>query len=135
MDADQDGYANFAESRETRYESATSGNGVGKQFVGEPEMGFQDQIREFLKGAAELSVQFAKGCRDIVVQSLGREDSFIVRNFGRNSYIGKKVGYGCERIHKKLKVFNEYLPEDKDPVHAWSVICIVSVLTFAGKII
>ncbi|KAF2300528.1 hypothetical protein GH714_013950 [Hevea brasiliensis] len=131
MDADQDGYAEFAEGRETRYYSATTGIGLGKQNVGEPEMGFQDKVREFLKGAAEMSVQFAKGCRDVVVQSLGREDSFIVRNFGRSSYIGKKVRCGCERICQKLKVFNEYLPEDKDPVHAWSVICIVSVLAFA----
>ncbi|KAF2300553.1 hypothetical protein GH714_014014 [Hevea brasiliensis] len=102
MDADQDGYAEFAEGRETRYYSATTGIGLGKQNVGEPEMGFQDKVREFLKGAAEMR---------------------------------KKVRCGCERICQKLKVFNEYLPEDKDPVHAWSVICIVSVLAFAATCI
>lgn len=131
MATDQDGYPTFAEGRGTRNSSATTGNGVGKEYVGDLEMGFQDQVREFLKGAAEMSVQFAKGCRDIVVQSLGRDDSFIVRNFGRSSYIGKKVGSGYERVCKKLKAFNEYLPEDKDPLHAWSVICIVSLLAFA----
>ncbi|XP_048233805.1 uncharacterized protein LOC8286002 isoform X2 [Ricinus communis] len=129
MDTDQDEYPTFAEGRETRYSHAT--NGARKGYVVYQEMGFQDQVKEFLKGAAEMSVQCAKGCRDIVVQNLGREDSFIVKNFGRSSYIGKKVGFGYDRICKKLKKFNEYLPEDKDPIHAWSVICAVFVLAFA----
>ncbi|WCJ41082.1 alpha/beta-Hydrolases superfamily protein [Euphorbia peplus] len=120
MDANQDGYPTFAP-------------GMGKDYVyvSNPHLSFQDQVREFTKGAAELSVQFGKGCRDIVVQSLGKEDSFLVRNFGRGSYIGNKVGYGCNKVFKKFEEFNEYLPEDKDPVHAWSVICLVFLLAFA----
>ncbi|XP_050212748.1 uncharacterized protein LOC126664417 [Mercurialis annua] len=127
MDRDEDEYSTFAEGGGTRYSS----NGGGKGYVVDQEMGFHDQVKEFLKGAAELSVQFGKGCRDIVVQSFGRDDSFLVKNFGRSSYIGKKFGCGYERICEKLKVFNEYLPEDKDPLHAWSVICLVFVLAFA----
>ncbi|XP_065868930.1 uncharacterized protein [Euphorbia lathyris] len=129
MDADQDGYPTFVPGARTTYSTARPGN--RKEYVSNPHMSFQDQVREFMTGAAELSVQFGKGCRDIVVQSLGKEDSFLVRNFGSGSYIGNKVGYGYDKVSKKLKGFNEYLPEDKDPVHAWSVICIVFVLAFA----
>ncbi|XP_065874856.1 uncharacterized protein [Euphorbia lathyris] len=45
------------------------------------------------------------------------------------------VGYGYDKVSKKLKGFNEYLLEGKDPVHAWSVICIVFVLAFSGFVI
>ena len=86
-------------------------------------------VTEFMKGVAEMTVEFGKGCRDIVKQSLVNEDSYIVRSFGRDSYVGRRVG----RLCKKLSFFNEYLPEDKDPLHAWSVIFIVSLLAFAGE--
>uniref|UniRef100_A0A2P2MCW6 Hydrolase n=1 Tax=Rhizophora mucronata TaxID=61149 RepID=A0A2P2MCW6_RHIMU len=130
MDGNQYGYATFAEGSERSYPNAHRVG--GRWYVSAGEMGFQDQVREFSMGAAELSVQFARGCRDIVVQTLGREDSFLVRNFGKDSYIGKRVGHACDRIYGNLKVLKEYLPEDKDPVHVLSVVCCVFVLAFAA---
>lgn len=87
-------------------------------------------VREFSKAAAEMAVEFGKGCRDIVRQSLGNRDSVLVRSFGkvRDSYLGKTV----TRLRGKLRFINEYLPEDKEPLHAWSVIVFVSFLAFAG---
>jgi hypothetical protein len=90
-------------------------------------------VKEFMIGVTEMAVEFGKGCRDIVKQSLVNEDSYIVRKLGRDSYIGKKVKGPCAKLFAKLSVFNEYLPEDKDPIHAWSVIFFVSVLAFAGE--
>lgn len=105
-----------------RFEPKTAASGMGS---------FKDDVLEFLKGAAEMSVELGKGCRDIVRQSLEDEDSFVVKNFGKDSVIGGKVMKCCE----KLKFLNEYLPEDKDPVHAWSIILLVMILAFAGKLI
>jgi len=89
--------------------------------------------REFMVGVAEMTVEFGKGCRDIVKQSLVNEDSFIVKNLGRDSYIGKRLGGPCAKLFAKLSFFNEYLPEDKDPLHAWSVIFFVFLLAFLGN--
>lgn len=89
--------------------------------------------REFMVGVAEMTVEFGKGCRDIVKQSLVNDDSYIVKNFGRDSYIGKTVTEPFANLFQKLSFFNEYLPEDKDPLHAWSVIFFVSILAFLGN--
>jgi len=80
-------------------------------------------------GVSELTVEFLKGCRDIVKQSIVNEDSFIVKKFGK---VGKRVRKPCEKLFNKLSYFNEYLPEDKDPLHAWFVILFVSLLAFSG---
>ncbi|ESW04170.1 hypothetical protein PHAVU_011G072400 [Phaseolus vulgaris] len=86
--------------------------------------------REFMVGVAEMTVEFGKGCRDIVKQSLVNEDSFVVKNLGRDSYIGKRLRGPCAKLFSKLSFFNEYLPEDKDPLHAWSVIFFVFLFAF-----
>lgn len=91
-------------------------------------------ITEFMKGAAEMSVELGKGCRDIVKQNLLNEDSYVARKFGRNSYFAKRIRGPCEKLCGKLSFFNEYLPEDKDPLHAWSVIFFVSFIAFAGEV-
>lgn len=83
-------------------------------------------------GVSELTVEFGKGCRDIVKQSLVNDDSFIVKKFGKGSYIGKRVREPCNKLLDKLSFFNQYLPEDKDPIHAWSVIFFVSLLALSG---
>ncbi|KAJ1424308.1 Alpha/Beta hydrolase fold [Sesbania bispinosa] len=93
---------------------------------------FKECVREFMIGVAEMTVEFGKGCRDIVKQSLVNEDSYIVRKLGRDSYIGKRVRKPCAKLFAKLSFFNEYLPEDKDPLHAWSVIFFVSLLAFSA---
>ncbi|EOY33100.1 Alpha/beta-Hydrolases superfamily protein [Theobroma cacao] len=93
---------------------------------------FKDVVREFMRGLLEMSVQFGRGCRDVVQQSLVTEDSFLVRNFGKDSCIGRKLNVPYDNVLRRLKVFNEYLvPEDKDPWHAWSVILFVFVLALA----
>ncbi|KAL4592203.1 hypothetical protein LXL04_005190 [Taraxacum kok-saghyz] len=76
---------------------------------------------EFAKGVAELSVEFGKGCRDVVRQSVLRDDSFVVRNFGGP----------CKSACTKLKFLNEYLPEDRDPMHSWSVVSFVFAVVIA----
>ncbi|KAF7805556.1 Alpha/Beta hydrolase fold [Senna tora] len=93
---------------------------------------FKECITEFMKGAAEMAVELGKGCRDIVKQNLVNEDSYIARKFGRDSYVAKRIRGPCEKLCGKLSFFNEYLPEDKDPLHAWSVIFFVSLIAFAA---
>lgn len=95
----------------------------------------KDHVAEFLKAAAEISVAFGKGCCDIVKQSLWNRDSFLVRKFGKDSYIGRNLREPFWRLRRKFSSFNEYLPEDKDPVHSWSVIFFVVVLAFAGQFV
>ncbi|KAK7262360.1 hypothetical protein RJT34_29929 [Clitoria ternatea] len=91
---------------------------------------FKECAREFMVGVAEMTVELGKGCRDIVKQSLVNEDSYIVKNLGRDSYIGKRVREPCAKLLAKLSFFNQFLPEDKDPLHAWSVIFLVSLVAF-----
>ncbi|KAE9616654.1 putative alpha/Beta hydrolase [Lupinus albus] len=89
-------------------------------------------VTEFMKGAAEMAVELGKGCRDIVKQSLMNQDSYINRKFGKDSQVGKRLRGPCHKLCNKLSFFNHYfLPEDKDPLHAWSVIFFVSFLSFA----
>lgn len=95
----------------------------------------KDHAREFLMAVAEMSVQFGKGCRDIVKQSLANRDSFLVRKFGKDSYVSRRIGGPCEKVRRKLRFVNDYLPEDKDPVHSWSVILLVAFLAFTGAYI
>ncbi|KAL0418175.1 UNVERIFIED_CONTAM: hypothetical protein Sradi_1231000 [Sesamum radiatum] len=83
------------------------------------------QVAEFAKGAAEMSVEFGKGVRDVVKQSVLREDSVIVRKFKGP----------CLKIMGKLRFLNEYLPEDRDPVHSWTVIACVWLVALAALIV
>ncbi|KAJ0088328.1 hypothetical protein Patl1_32828 [Pistacia atlantica] len=59
------------------------------------------------------------------------DDSFILFYI----YLGRgfrRIKGPCAKFCAQLRFFNEYLPEDKDPLHAWLVICFVSVLALAG---
>uniref|UniRef100_A0A5B7C177 AB hydrolase-1 domain-containing protein n=1 Tax=Davidia involucrata TaxID=16924 RepID=A0A5B7C177_DAVIN len=80
------------------------------------------QAVEFLKGLAEMSVEFGRGCRDIVKQNIMTEDCYVV----------KKFGGPCAKVGAKLTFLNEYLPEDRNPVHAWTVICLVSIIALSA---
>ncbi|XP_057781745.1 uncharacterized protein LOC131000026 isoform X2 [Salvia miltiorrhiza] len=93
------------------------GNGAAAGEVGD----WRFQAAEFAKGAAEMSVEFGKGVRDVVKQTVLREDSVIM----------KKFKGPCQKLFGRLRFLNEYLPEDRDPVHAWTVIACVSILAFA----
>ncbi|XWS52711.1 hypothetical protein CRYUN_Cryun11dG0094300 [Craigia yunnanensis] len=93
---------------------------------------FKDVVREFMRGLLEMSVEFGRGCRDVVQQSLVTEDSFLVRNFGKDSYIGRKIKVPYDNVLRRLRLFNDYLvPEDKDPLLVWSVILFIFVLALA----
>lgn len=83
----------------------------------------RDQVQGFLKAWGEMVVELGRGCRDIVQQSLVTEDSFLVR----------KLGGPCSEVGKRLRFLNDYcLPEDRDPVHSWTVILLVFLIAFAG---
>ncbi|GAB4854980.1 hypothetical protein Ancab_023567 [Ancistrocladus abbreviatus] len=80
----------------------------------------RETIIEFAKGVGEMSVELAKSFVGVVKQSLGDKDSFIVRK------LGKPYGQICD----KLSFLNEYLPEDRNPLHSWTVILSVFMVAF-----
>ncbi|KAF2312034.1 hypothetical protein GH714_027815 [Hevea brasiliensis] len=82
---------------------------------------FKEQVTGFLKSWGEMLLDLGKGCKDIVEQSLITEDSFIVR----------KVGKPMTKVSDRFKILNEFLPEDRDPAHAWPVIFFVFILALA----
>ena len=108
---------------------------AGASRVREPEqLSLRDKITEFMKAAAEITVAFGKGCRDIVQQSVVKEDSYIARKFSKGSYLWRRIGKPCcDCVRHKLRFFNHFLPEDKDPLHSWLVILVVTLIAFAGK--
>ncbi|KAK6943753.1 Alpha/beta hydrolase fold-1 [Dillenia turbinata] len=81
----------------------------------------KDQVKGFMKAWGELLVELAKGCRDIVLQNIVNEESFVVQ----------RLRGPCSKAQRRLRFLNEYLPEDKDPVHAWPVILFVFFLALA----
>lgn len=87
------------------------------------QVSWKFHLVEFAKGFGEMSVEFGKGVRDVVKQSILREDSVIMKRFGGP----------CRKVCLKLRFLNEYLPEDRDPVHAWTVILFVYFIVFLGK--
>ncbi|XP_043696153.1 uncharacterized protein LOC122646630 [Telopea speciosissima] len=83
---------------------------------------FKDQFKGFLTASAEMLLELARGCRDVVLQNLGNEDSYVVRKFGGP----------LAKVSRRLSFLNEYLPEDRDPVHAWSIIFFVFILALSA---
>ncbi|KAK4801071.1 hypothetical protein SAY86_021558 [Trapa natans] len=81
----------------------------------------KEQVKEFVKAWAEMILDLAKGFKDIVEQSLMTEDSFVVQ----------KLGKPCAKVKGRLKFLNDYLPEDRDPAHAWPVIFFVYFLALS----
>lgn len=115
---DDTGYRYNTGSFETRRSEFTV---AGDSPEGETES-LRDQVQGFLKAWGEIVVELGRGCRDIVQQSLVTEDSFIV----------KKLGGPCSKVGKRLSFLNDYfLPEDRDPVHSWTVILLVFLIAFA----
>ncbi|OWM82380.1 uncharacterized protein LOC116208056 isoform X2 [Punica granatum] len=82
----------------------------------------KEQAKEFVKAWAEMMLDLAKGFKDIAEQSLMTDDSFVVQ----------KLGKPCAKVTGKLSFLNEYLPEDRDPVHAWPVILFVVIVALAA---
>ncbi|KAH0747034.1 hypothetical protein KY285_008691 [Solanum tuberosum] len=108
----------------SRYSAVGGGYGggpAGVEVKGKDGENWKFHAVEFAKGFAEMSVEFGKGVRDVLKQSVIREDSILVR----------KVGPLCCKVCRRLSFLNEYLPEDRDPAHAWSVIFFVLFLASA----
>lgn len=102
--------------------SSSAAAAAAKKEKVEGEEDWKFHAVEFAKGFAEMSVQFGKGVRDVVRQTIVREDSVIV----------KKLRGPCGTVCGKLSFLNEYLPEDRDPVHSWTAILFVALLAFTG---
>ncbi|XP_043701041.1 uncharacterized protein LOC122651637 [Telopea speciosissima] len=83
---------------------------------------FKDQVKGFLTASAEMLIELGRGCRDVAQQNFGNEDSFIV----------KKFGGPWAKVTSRLRFLNDYLPEDRDPVHAWPVIFLVFILALSA---
>ncbi|XP_015578510.2 uncharacterized protein LOC8283819 [Ricinus communis] len=110
--------------------SAAAGESIGistpAALLKEPEIteteSIKEQVTGFMKAWGEMVLDLGKGCKDIVQQSLVTEDSFIVQ----------KVGKPMAKVSDRFKFLNEFLPEDRDPAHAWPVIFFVSILALAA---
>lgn len=84
---------------------------------------FKDHVKGFAKAWGEMVVGLGKGCKDIVVQNYLTEDSYLVQ----------KLRGPVNKVSDRLRYLNEFLPEDRDPFHAWLVIILVFLLAFAGN--
>ncbi|KAJ9554860.1 hypothetical protein OSB04_009474 [Centaurea solstitialis] len=82
---------------------------------------FKDQMKGFAKAWGEIGVELGKGCKDVVLQTVLTDDSFIV----------KKVRGPSRTVAGKLRVLNDFLPEDRDPVHACLVILSVFLVALS----
>ncbi|KAE8717262.1 Alpha/beta-Hydrolases superfamily protein isoform 2 [Hibiscus syriacus] len=88
----------------------------------EPPEALKEQLKEFLKSWCEMILELGRGCRDVLQQTVVTEDSFIV----------KKLGGPVAKVSSRLGFLNEFLPEDRDPIHAWPVIFFVFILALSA---
>ncbi|WOL01920.1 hypothetical protein Cni_G10639 [Canna indica] len=96
-----------------------SADGVHGEGAAAREEGVRDQVAGFLRATGELLTELGRGCWDIAQQSLvGAEDT----------YVGRKVKGHCAAVSRKLGFLNEFLPEDRDPAHAWPIVICVFLL-------
>jgi hypothetical protein len=103
---------------ESRSKSSGFESGSGSESV----ESLKDQVTGFMKSWGEMLMDLAIGCKDVVQQMVVTDDSFVVR----------KLRKPAAKVSKKLSFLNEYLPEDRDPVHAWPVIFFVFLLALTG---
>ncbi|XP_047316487.1 uncharacterized protein LOC124920118 [Impatiens glandulifera] len=82
---------------------------------------FKDQVKGFARAWGEIVLELGKGVKDIVQQTLLTDDSYVVL----------KLKKPIAKASSRLRFFNDYLPEDRDPVHSWSVIFCVFFLALA----
>ncbi|CAH2054339.1 unnamed protein product [Thlaspi arvense] len=97
---------------------SVDGSGTGSESV----ESLKDQVTGFIKSWGEMLLDLAIGCKDVLQQTLVSQDSVVVR----------KLREPAAKVSKKLSFLNEYLPEDRDPAHAWPVIVFVFLLALAG---
>ncbi|KAM7520590.1 hypothetical protein LguiB_019552 [Lonicera macranthoides] len=84
---------------------------------------FKDQVKGFAKAQGEIIVEFSRGCKDVVQQSLLNEDFYVVQMM-----IGPS-----EKISSSLTLLNEYWPEDHNPVHVWPMIFFIFLLALLAN--
>ncbi|KAG2690247.1 hypothetical protein I3760_09G178700 [Carya illinoinensis] len=110
----------FPPSFETTSSEFVSGDSRTKE--SEETESLKDQVKGFAVAWGEILLEFGRGCRDIAQQSLLTDDSYIVR----------KLRKPFANVSGRLKFLNEFLPEDRHPAHAWSVIFFVFILAVAA---
>ncbi|GAU35330.1 hypothetical protein TSUD_337220 [Trifolium subterraneum] len=101
--------------RVRKSEEVVTESGGGEESLKEHAVGF-------LMAWCEILMELGRGCRDILQQNFFNQDSYIV----------KKLSGPCSKVSKRLRFLNDFLPEDRDPVHAWSIVLTVFLLAFAG---
>ncbi|KAK2364084.1 alpha/beta-Hydrolases superfamily protein [Trifolium repens] len=89
-------------------------------------VGGEESLKEhavgFLMAWCEILMELGRGCRDILQQNFFNQDSYVV----------KKFSGPFSKVSKRLSFLNDFLPEDRDPVHAWSIVLTVFLLAFAA---
>ncbi|XWS43627.1 hypothetical protein CRYUN_Cryun16bG0120100 [Craigia yunnanensis] len=88
----------------------------------EPPESLKEQLTGFLRSWSEMLLELGRGCKDILQQTVVTEDSFIVQ----------KLGGPVAKVSGRLRFLNEFLPEDRDPIHAWPVIFFVFILALSA---
>lgn len=96
-----------------------------EEVVNESEETLKDHAVGFLMAWCEILMELGRGCRDILQQNFLNEDSYVVT----------KLRGPCSKVSKRLRFLNDFLPEDRDPLHAWSIVLTVFLLALAGFLI
>lgn len=115
---------------EERDAGDTGGRVLGKGYyrVSEdgagPEESLNEQVTGFVVATGEMLRELGRGFWDVAQQSLERVGE---------TYVGKKVRGHGDAVLRRLEFMNEYLPEDRDPVHAWPIVITVFLLALLGK--
>ncbi|CAL9040716.1 uncharacterized protein LOC135622492 [Musa acuminata AAA Group] len=84
-----------------------------------PEESLKEQVTGFVVATGEMLRDLGRGFWDVAQQSLERVGE---------TYVGKKVRGHWDAVLRRLEFMNEYLPEDRDPVHAWPIVITVFLL-------
>ncbi|XP_072958876.1 uncharacterized protein [Typha angustifolia] len=101
----------------------SAGDGNDNEAAAVPEESLRDQVEGFLTATGEMMTELGKGCWEIAKQGLAEaEDAYVV----------KKLRGPVMEAAERLSFLNEYLPEDRDPVHAWSVVICVFLIAFVA---
>lgn len=106
--------------------TATSFQDVRKSASSSEEVEVGESLKEhavgFLMAWCEILMELGRGCRDILQQNFFNEDSYLVQ----------KLRGPCSKLSKRLSFFNDFLPEDRDPLLSWSIVFTVFLLAFAA---
>ncbi|XP_061344190.1 uncharacterized protein LOC133290151 [Gastrolobium bilobum] len=102
--------------------SSTASFHVRSESVVESRESLKEQVLGFVMAWFEILLELVRGCRDILQQNFINHESYVV----------KKLRGPCAKVSKRLRFLNDFLPEDRDPLHAWSVVFFVFILALAA---